>query len=137
MKCKRTILRRTSTALTLAAMLLVASAGKAAGPVDTDWRSYNGMVNGQRYSPLDQITVQNVASLTEVCRFKVDDSGTFQAGLVQIEGTLYLTNAHDTLAVDATNCTRSRRHDDASERPVWGVNALLLDWRCQFRPRRR
>src|SRR4051812_17916077 len=64
MKWKRTILRRTSTALTLAAMLLVASAGKAAGPVDTDWTSYNGTVNGQRYSPLNQITVQNVASLT-------------------------------------------------------------------------
>jgi alcohol dehydrogenase (cytochrome c) len=62
-------------------------------------------VNGQRYSPLDQITVANVASLTEVCRLKVDDSGTFQAGFLQIDGTLYLTNAHDTLAVDATNCT--------------------------------
>ena len=70
MKCKRTILRRTSTALVIAATLLAASAGKAAGPADTDWMSYNGTVNGQRYSPLDQITVQNVASLTEVCRLQ-------------------------------------------------------------------
>jgi alcohol dehydrogenase (cytochrome c) len=123
MKCKRTILRRTSTALKLAAMLLVASAGKAAGPVDTHWTSYNGTVNGQRYSPLDQITVQNVASLTEVCRLQVDDSGAFQAGLLQIEGALYLTNSHDTLAVDATNCTlRWRNIYRPEQEEVYQIN---------------
>jgi alcohol dehydrogenase (cytochrome c) len=62
-------------------------------------------VNGQRYSLLDQINVQNAALLKEVCRLKVDDSGTFQAGLIQIDGALYFTNSFDTLAVDATNCT--------------------------------
>jgi alcohol dehydrogenase (cytochrome c) len=100
-----TVPRLRITAVVIAATLLITGVGKATDPADTDWLSYNGTVDGQRYSPLDQITVQNVASLTEVCRLKVDDSGTFQAGLVQIEGTLYLTNAHDTLAVDAMNCT--------------------------------
>ncbi len=110
MRGRGTILRCTSTAVMIAAMVLAASAGKAAGPVDTHWPSYNGTVNGQRYSPLDQINVQNVASLKEVCRLKVDDSGTFQAGLIQIDGTLYLTNAHDTLAVDVTTCTQRWRN---------------------------
>ena len=96
--------------LVIATTLLATGAGKAAGPADTNWMSYNGTVNGQRYSSLDQINVQNVASLTEVCRLKVDDSGTFQAGPIQIDGTLYFTNSHDTLAVDATNCTVRWRH---------------------------
>lgn len=104
MKGRRMMLRRTSTAVMIAAMLLAASAGKAAGPTDTNWPTYNGTVNGQRYSSLDQINTQNAASLKEVCRLKVDDSGTFQAGLIQIDGTMYLTNAHDTLAIDPTNC---------------------------------
>ncbi|MBI2799460.1 MAG: PQQ-binding-like beta-propeller repeat protein [Gammaproteobacteria bacterium] len=90
---------------------------------DADWLSYNGTANGQRYSPLDQINVGNVATLTEVCRLKVDDSGTFQAGLVQLGGTLFFTNAHHTLAVDATNCTLRWRHVYQSEQQdVFQIN---------------
>lgn len=105
MTYKSIIRRQVAAALTLMSTLLSPEVSSAAGLTDTNWMSYNGTVNGQRYSQLDQINVQNVASLTEVCRLKVDDSGTFQAGLLQIDGTLYMTNSHDTLAVDATNCT--------------------------------
>ena len=105
MRGKGTVPYQMMIVLTITATVLAADVGQAAGPADTDWMSYNGTVNGQRYSPLDQITVANVASLTEVCRLQVDDSGTFQTGFLQIDGTLYLTTAHDTLAVDATNCT--------------------------------
>ena len=123
MKYERTIPRRASTALVLVAMLLAASTGTAAGPTDTDWPSYNGTVNGQRYSPLDQINAQNVTSLTEVCRLQVDDSGTFQAGLIQIDGTLYFTTARDTLAVDATNCTiRWRNVYKPEQEEVYQIN---------------
>ncbi len=120
---KGTTLHWTSTTWMIAAMVLTVSASMAAGPADTNWMSYNGTVNGQRYSPLEQITVQNVASLTEVCRLRVDDSGTFQAGLLQIDGTLYLTTAHDTLAVDATNCTLRWRNVYKSEQEdVFQIN---------------
>jgi alcohol dehydrogenase (cytochrome c) len=123
MRFKGTDHRYTLTVLVLTTTLLAASAGKAADPADTNWMTYNGTVNGQRYSSLDQINVQNVASLTEVCRLKVDDSGTFQAGLVQIEGTLYMTTAHDTLAVDATNCTVHWRNVYKSEQEdIFQVN---------------
>ena len=97
-------------ALVTVTTVLAVSTSRAAGPTDTNWMTYNGTVNGQRYSALDQINTKNVASLKEVCRLKVDDSGTFQAGLLQIDGTLYMTNSHDTLAVDATNCTVRWRH---------------------------
>ncbi len=102
--------RRMVRMLVISATLLASSVGQAAGPPDTNWPSYNGTVNGQRYSSLEQINVQNVASLIEVCRLKVDDSGAFQAGLLQIGGTLYFTTVNDTLAVDATNCTQRWRH---------------------------
>jgi len=123
MTLKRTVPCHGLIALVIATTLLTTSVGKAADPPDTDWLSYNGTANGQRYSSLDQITVSNVALLTEVCRLKVDDSGTFQAGLLQIGGTLYLTNSHDTLAVDATNCTlRWRNVYRPEQEEVYQIN---------------
>jgi len=123
MKDEKTIPRHTVTAVMLAMTLLTTSAGWAAGPADTNWTSYNGTVNGQRYSSLDQINVQNVASLTEVCRLQVDDSGSFQPGLLQIDGVLYMTNPHDTLAVDATNCTlRWRNVYKPEQEEVYQIN---------------
>ena len=123
MKCKRTGPCRLSIAVVIASVLLTVNVGKAAGPTDTNWPSYNGTVNGQRYSSLDQINTQNVASLKEVCRLKVDDSGTFQAGLIQIDGTLYMTNSYDTLAVDATNCAlRWRNVYKPEQEDVFKIN---------------
>ncbi|MGE0826142.1 MAG: PQQ-binding-like beta-propeller repeat protein [Candidatus Binatia bacterium] len=123
MTCMGKGLRHTITAVVIPTILLAASVSQAAGPADTNWPSYNGTVNGQRYSPLDQITTKNVASLTEVCRLQVDDSGTFQAGLIQIDGTLYVTNAHDTLAMDARNCTQRWRNIYRSEQEdVFQIN---------------
>ncbi len=90
---------------------------------DTEWPSYNNTADGGRYSTLGQINAQNVTGLKEVCRMQVDDSGTFQAGLIQIGGILYMTNAHDTLAVDATNCALRWRHlYRPEEQDVFQVN---------------
>jgi alcohol dehydrogenase (cytochrome c) len=123
MKLKKAERRRALTTFVIAIVFLAAGAVKASDPPDTDWPSYNGTVNGQRYSSLDQINIQNVASLTEVCRLKVDDSGTFQAGLIQLNGTLYFTTAHDTLAVDATNCAPRWRNVYRSEQEdVFQIN---------------
>ena len=103
--------------------LLWGSLAFAAGPSDTDWPSYNNTVDGQRYSALEQITAANVAGLKEVCRLQVDDSGTFQPGIIAIDGTLYLTNAHDTLAVDASNCKLRWRHSyRPDQQEVFQVN---------------
>jgi alcohol dehydrogenase (cytochrome c) len=90
---------------------------------NTDWPAYNNTANGQRYSPLAQITAENVIRLKEVCRLKIDDSGTFQAGLVEIGGVIYLTNSHDTLAVDATTCAAQWRHEYQPEQEdVFQIN---------------
>jgi len=122
MTSKRTVCHLVATAA-ITVTLLTANIGKAAGPTDTNWTSYNGTVNGQRYSPLDQINTKNVTSLKEVCRLKVDDSGTFQTAPIQIDGVLYITNAHDTLAIDPTNCRlRWRHHYTSEQEDVFQIN---------------
>ena len=94
----------------------VFAAGTAAAPSNTQWLSYNGNVNGQRYAALDQINTKNAAQLGEVCRFKVDDVGAFHTGILQIDGVLYFTTATDTLALDAATCAlRWRQHYEAQE----------------------
>jgi alcohol dehydrogenase (cytochrome c) len=103
------------TSLVVGAALLAVHAETIAAPADTNWPSYNGVVNGQRYSSLEQINTQNVASLKEVCRLKVDDSGAFQSGILKIGDTLYFTTAYDTLAVDAKDCTLRWRNVYKSE----------------------
>jgi alcohol dehydrogenase (cytochrome c) len=91
--------------------------------VDTQWPSYNGTVDGQRYAALDQINVQNAARLGEVCRIKVDEAAVFQTGLVQVDGVIYFTTALDTIAVDATDCSLRWRHAYKPEQePVWMAN---------------
>jgi alcohol dehydrogenase (cytochrome c) len=75
-----------------------------------DWPIYNKTLDGQRYSPLAQINAANAGSLTEVCRLKVADHGTFQAGLIVVGDTMYATTDTDTIALDPANCSVKWRH---------------------------
>ncbi len=87
-----------------------------------EWLSYNKSLDGQRYSPLTQINRTNAAELTEVCRVQVDDSGSFQAGLIVVDDVMYATTATDTLALNPVNCEViwrvSYRREDAAPFPV-------------------
>ena len=112
----------------LSLVLSVASGSFAAetiAPSNTQWLSYNGNVNGQRYADLNQINATNAAQLGEVCRLKVDDGGAFHTGLLQIDGLLYFTTPTDTLAVDATNCALRWRHHYVAEET--GVSGLQVN----------
>ena len=115
--------RRFIGSLLLNSVFALAGNAYAGALHNTDWPAYNNTANGQRYSPLAQITAKNVDGLKEVCRLKIDDSGTFQAGLVEIGGVIYLTNSHDTLAVDATTCAAQWRHEYQPEQEdVFQIN---------------
>ncbi|HMM77525.1 MAG TPA: PQQ-binding-like beta-propeller repeat protein [Gammaproteobacteria bacterium] len=94
-------------------------------PPNTQWLSYNGNVNGQRYADLRQINTGNVGQLGEICRLVVDEIGSFHSGILEIDGTLYVTTATDTLAVDATNCALRWRHHYETEEH--GGNALQVN----------
>ena len=76
------------------------------------------LVSGDRYSPLRQITTENVSQLKQVCTFDTDDTVSFQSGLVIANGTLYATAFQNTYAIDPTTCAQKWRHS-RSEPPTY------------------
>ncbi|MGH8149432.1 MAG: pyrroloquinoline quinone-dependent dehydrogenase [Steroidobacteraceae bacterium] len=68
------------------------------------WPSINNQLDGERFSPLKQITAANVARLAEVCRVRIDGPTTFEAGLVVVNGVIYTDTGRQTVALDATTC---------------------------------
>ncbi len=68
------------------------------------WPSYNRTLDGQRFSPLNQVTTSNAAQLAPVCEFGMGEEGGFQTGPVVVGDTMFLTTAHTTVAINAANC---------------------------------
>lgn len=95
--------------LILAAGLLCgawsATPGRALAAEATSWPTVNLNYPGDRFAASDQITPQNAALLGEVCRVRVDTGGSFQSGLVLVDGLLYLTARYATVALDPADCT--------------------------------
>ena len=46
---------------------------------DADWRSYNGTLEGTRYSSLEQISASNAATLSRVCSFDTGEQMSMQS----------------------------------------------------------
>ncbi|CAM5494379.1 Quinoprotein glucose dehydrogenase [Mycolicibacterium aubagnense] len=96
----------------------VASLGNLVPP--GDWHQYGRTQFGQRYSPLDQINVANVASLKEAWRYQTgdvklpDDIGetTYQVTPLKVGDTLYLCTPHNlAIALDAESGKEKWRFD--------------------------
>ncbi len=73
-----------------------------------DWPAYWGSVNGDRYSPLDQINGGNFSKLEVAWHFKTDALGThpefkLEGTPLEINGTIYTTagSRRDVVALDA------------------------------------
>ncbi|MEQ8496341.1 MAG: PQQ-binding-like beta-propeller repeat protein, partial [Gammaproteobacteria bacterium] len=113
------VFRPLVAAFALAATSPVPVFAEATGsaPADSDWPSYNHNVNGQRWTELDQITVDNAARLGEVCRLPVEQVGAFHTSILHVDGVLYFTTATDTLAVDSADCSVRWRHHYEIEDP--------------------
>ncbi|HEY4439959.1 MAG TPA: PQQ-binding-like beta-propeller repeat protein [Candidatus Elarobacter sp.] len=83
------------------------SASPSGGPATTvgdDWPTYNGNLQSTRYSTLTEITPQNVGNLKQVCQQKLE-FGAYQGTPVVAGGVIYTTTAHNTYAIDGTNCS--------------------------------
>jgi alcohol dehydrogenase (cytochrome c) len=76
----------------------------------SDWANYNKTLTGERFSPLDEITTDNVASLQRVCEFDLGERVAMQSGPVVVDGTLFVTTAENTYAVDAATCALRWKH---------------------------
>ncbi len=70
----------------------------------SQWLSYNNRLDGQRYSPLKEITAANASQLGEVCRVQIDGPTTFHAGFIVVDGVIYTNTGRYTVALDATTC---------------------------------
>lgn len=73
---------------------------------DGEWPAYNRTLDGQRYSPLGQITAANAKNLQVKCVFQVGKTGAFQTGPVVYKGVMYITTPRNTYALKADTCTK-------------------------------
>lgn len=71
-----------------------------------DWPSYNGSLEGTRFSDLAQITAANASRVERACTFDTGEQMSMQSGPVVVGGVLYLTTDTSTYAVDAATCRR-------------------------------
>jgi len=71
---------------------------------DGDWLHFNRTYAGDRFSPLAQINVANVARLTPRCILQLGEIGSFETSPIVYAGRMYLTTPHKTFAVDAATC---------------------------------
>ena len=78
--------------------------------VGAEWLTLNRSLDGDRFSPLKQITPANVARLGEVCRVQIDGPTTFEAGLIVADGTIYTDTGLATVALDARTCAIRWKH---------------------------
>jgi alcohol dehydrogenase (cytochrome c) len=74
------------------------------GPRSDDWFTINKNYFGQRYVDLDQITLNNVGTLKEVCEIQLNENSLFSTGLLKVDRTLYFTLPRLTYAIDAATC---------------------------------
>lgn len=88
----------------------VDSSGPARAVGDVDWPGYNNGLAGNRFSPLRQITPANAAALRAVCTYRLGERVPMESGPVVIGGTLYVTTARRTYALDAATCALRWKH---------------------------
>ena len=93
-----------------ALMSVVSSLAYAAN----DWPSYNRTLTSDRYATLEKIDNKNVAGLKVICSYDTGEQFSFQAGLVQVDGSLFATTEHDIFSIDPNNCKLNwRSHEDS------------------------
>ncbi len=88
-----------------------------------DWLYHNQNYQGTRYSNLDEINTANAGELQQVCAYQMNNSATMQTGPIVYQGTMYVTNATHTAAINAATCQKIWSHDwEPKDRMVWGNN---------------
>ncbi|WP_445682843.1 glucose/quinate/shikimate family membrane-bound PQQ-dependent dehydrogenase [Radicibacter daui] len=113
----------------------LASARTGGDVPDGDWHQYGRTPYGQRYSPLDQITPQNVDQLKVAWQYETgdmkgpDDVGetTYQVTPLKVDDTLYLCTPHSwAIALDAATGKEKWKFD-----PKVGLNPNRQHQTCR------
>jgi alcohol dehydrogenase (cytochrome c) len=100
----KTLTSRIMSLLAACAAVTVPDARAQEPTPGSQWLSVNNHLDGQRFSPLQEITPANAAQLHEICRLQIDGPTTFHAGLVVVDGVLYTNTGLETVAMDAATC---------------------------------
>ncbi len=96
-------------------------------PLDTEWSIYGYRYDNQRFSPLKQITSDNVARLKLAWKYKTGKKGTFQTSPLVKDGIMYITAPfNDVIALDA-----------ATGKEIWRYKHILKSWRFCCGPANR
>ena len=74
-----------------------------------DWLTYSGNYNAQRYSPLKEITRQNVAQLKPLWMYQIKKPGVFETSPIVADGVMYITEPPSTVTA----------LDVRTGRPLW------------------
>lgn len=102
---------------------VVASPAFGGSVPDGEWHQYGRTPFGQRYSPLDQITAENVSTLKEAWRYQTGDvkrpedisETTYQVTPLKVKDTLYLCTPHNwAIALDAKTGKEKWKYDSNS-----------------------
>jgi alcohol dehydrogenase (cytochrome c) len=93
------------------------------------WLTYNNHLDGQRFSPLKEITPANAAQLGEVCRVQIDGPTSLHSDLIVADGVIYTGTGRETVAINATNCALIWRYtytpdDDRNSPSTRGVAVM-------------
>jgi alcohol dehydrogenase (cytochrome c) len=76
----------------------------AAEEENGDWSYVEHDLGGTRYSPLTEITPQNVSQLAKVCSYTFPEAVPSESAPIVSAGVIYLTSTHYTVALDGTDC---------------------------------
>ncbi len=131
-----------ATAITLSVVALGAcSRERTAAPIDTtrptvnpasalaaqtkpeNWPSYNRTTAGDRFSPLSEISRENISQIKSICTYKLPEVTSLQTGPIVVNGTMYFTTDTISYAIDASSCAQRWIQPRHSAKP----SALLVN----------
>ena len=79
----------------------------------SDWPSYNRTVTSDRFSPLSEITTNNVGQLKVLCTYDVGEYVAFESGLIMVDDALIGTTVFDIFSLNPATCALNwRTHED-------------------------
>jgi alcohol dehydrogenase (cytochrome c) len=92
----------------------------AAATDSANWPYHTRDYAGTRYSPLGQITTDNVGDLAPTCLYQLGEERNFQTGPVVFDGVMYITGVRTTAAIEANTCRPIWRYVwEPRDREVW------------------
>ena len=95
----------------------------ASATVSGDWPMYRYDLAATGYSPLDELTANNVSDLAEAWRYSLDAEAegergpNSQASPIVVDGVMYVTAADRVVALDPATGTEVWRHEVVGPRP--------------------